>query len=424
MKYLKIQNKGVLPMALFHMMGASTKNKDITKIGEFGTGLKYAMAYCGRTNTSLTVFLGERKLEFGIKDINIRKVEFRCITINGRNTNLTTSFGEKWEAWMAIREIWCNAIDETKPSKSTVEDNLIGKTGYTTFYIGMTDEITKVVDNWDEHFLVRTDAIYENDDIAIYPSEGKTLKIYKNTILIDSKDQDCLFHYDIKKASINELREYRGSIDQDIAGKLLISNEAVVNNVRNQMNRELRDSSKSSFETNLDYYSWSYMHSEEYIEKVKKLFSGKLYIDKRSSNNSKHGIMITNSLLDTLKRCGLKTTTVHYNSGYGYGGSVYADYEIIPHPRLQERLERHIKRLDLSLSFDVMVPVNGSDTDFVYDNHKIIFNTRLEHVDDREMQAIILSAYILDKDKNYVTMRRLIKGMLGNKSRLRTILQL
>ena len=427
MKYLKIQNKGVIPMSLFFLMGASTKSEDPTSFGEFGTGLKYAISYCARTSTPLIVFLGTKELTFSIKELTIRKSKFNCIYINNRSTNITTKFGETWEAWMAIREIWCNAKDEINPSKEEVleEASTVGKAGYTTFYIGITEEIQKVVDKWDEHFLTRTDILYEDDDIIIYPSDSKALRIYKNSILIYKEGGKCLFHYDLKKAKINELREYKGSISQDIPTKLLASNEKVVEILMGQMNRSCRNSTTSKiFETNLDYYMWSFMREEKYIEKVKELFSGKLYISNRSSNDSKHGVMVSDSLLTTLEKCGLKTLTVHYSSGYGYGGSLSADYELLPHPRLQERLERHLKGLELNFSFDTMTPVNGSDCDFVYKDGKIIFNVRLEHVDDRELQAIILSAYTLEKDKNYVTLKRLIKGVLNNRKRLKTLLQL
>ena len=44
MKYLKIQNKGELDIRLISLMGGSTKTGDTTKIGRFGTGLKYTLS--------------------------------------------------------------------------------------------------------------------------------------------------------------------------------------------------------------------------------------------------------------------------------------------------------------------------------------------------------------------------------------------
>ena len=81
MKYLKIQNKGVLPMSLFFLLGASTKSEDNTKIGEFGTGLKYALAFCARTQTPLTIFLGERELKIEVRPLKVRSRVFNCVFI-------------------------------------------------------------------------------------------------------------------------------------------------------------------------------------------------------------------------------------------------------------------------------------------------------------------------------------------------------
>ena len=48
MKYLKIQNKGELDIRLVALMGGSTKTNDRYKIGKFGTGLKYTLAFLFR----------------------------------------------------------------------------------------------------------------------------------------------------------------------------------------------------------------------------------------------------------------------------------------------------------------------------------------------------------------------------------------
>ena len=62
MKYLKIVNKGEIYEKAFTLIGASTKRGDDSKIGFFGSGLKYAMAVLLRneihfkTGNSTTVY--------------------------------------------------------------------------------------------------------------------------------------------------------------------------------------------------------------------------------------------------------------------------------------------------------------------------------------------------------------------------------
>lgn len=425
MKYLMIENKGVLPQSLFFLIGASTKSEDSSKFGEFGTGLKYAISYCARTETNLKMFLGVREVVLSTQEKIVKNNKFTCIFLNSKNTNLTTKFGETWQAWMALRELWCNAIDETKPKKEIVEEEGVkARPGYTRFFVSITEDIQKVLDSWEDHFLTRTDALYEDEDIVIYPSLDKKLRIYKNTILISAREQDSLFHYDLKKAEINELREYTGSLSYEAPIKLMTSNKKVIEILLSSMNSSLRSEDKKRiFEHNLEYDNWRIDYDGN-LDKIKELFTGNLYISNKSSRDSKYGIMVTDSLLKVLEKAGLKTRIVHYSSGYGYYGSTYADYELVPHPRLEEKIEKILEESNLSIPFDTIVPVNGSDFDFLYKDKKVLFNTKLEYTDDRELKAIIMSAYIIEKDKNYLTLKRVIKTLLSNKKRLKAILGL
>jgi len=47
-KYILIQNDGEIETNSFELIGASTKRDDKTKIGFFGSGLKYSIAYMMR----------------------------------------------------------------------------------------------------------------------------------------------------------------------------------------------------------------------------------------------------------------------------------------------------------------------------------------------------------------------------------------
>ena len=59
MRYLKIQNNGLLDIRLVALMGGTTKSKDTFKIGQFGTGLKYTLAFLYRNNIDFKVFVGQ-----------------------------------------------------------------------------------------------------------------------------------------------------------------------------------------------------------------------------------------------------------------------------------------------------------------------------------------------------------------------------
>ncbi len=72
MKHLIISNKGLLDITLLKLMGASTKTEDTSKIGQFGTGLKYAISYLLRTGNNFKFFIGEKEVIFTLKPIIIK----------------------------------------------------------------------------------------------------------------------------------------------------------------------------------------------------------------------------------------------------------------------------------------------------------------------------------------------------------------
>ena len=50
MNYLKIRSKGKIDIEALSLLGASSKRGDETKIGQFGSGNKFAIAYLLRNN--------------------------------------------------------------------------------------------------------------------------------------------------------------------------------------------------------------------------------------------------------------------------------------------------------------------------------------------------------------------------------------
>jgi hypothetical protein len=226
MKYLKIQNNGELDIRLVALMGGTTKANDKYKIGQFGTGLKYTLAFLFRNNLSFKIFCGENEVDVKTEVENIREQNFEIICINGQRTSITTQMGEDWQPWMIIRELWCNALDEGGALRDiTTEAN--GDSGKTTFFIQIDKQIQAVITNWNKYFIHDQQPLFINERHAIYPA-GDHLCIYKQGVLIfEHKELKGVFSYDMKYADINELREYRGAISQPIANCLAEANELV-----------------------------------------------------------------------------------------------------------------------------------------------------------------------------------------------------
>lgn len=218
MKYLQIKNQGELEIQLVALMGGTTKANDKFKIGQFGTGLKYVLAYLIRNNLHFKIFSGETECIITTETEVIRKERFEIICIDGNRTSITTRMGLEWKAWMIIRELWCNALDEGEQAKNEITTFEPVK-GETHFYIQIDSNIQKVLDSWDKFFIHDKKPMFEDDRFAIYPNNDK-LKIYKHGVLIKANKTTSLFSYDIKGATINELREYQGSLNGDITQAL------------------------------------------------------------------------------------------------------------------------------------------------------------------------------------------------------------
>ncbi len=215
MKYLKIQNDGELDIRLVALMGGTTKANDKFKIGQFGTGLKYTLAYLYRNNLDFKIFAGTEEIKLHTEKEFIRGEEFEIICINGNRTSITTKMGEDWLAWMIIRELWCNALDEGG-ALNEITDKPIGTEGKTAFYIQLDSKIQQVVKEWDKYFIHGKTEFFKRSDYKVYPG-GNSLRFYKNGVLIFEKEETpALYSYDIANADINELREYRGIITAPI----------------------------------------------------------------------------------------------------------------------------------------------------------------------------------------------------------------
>lgn len=216
MKYLKIKNDGLLDIRLIYLMGGTTKADDKFKIGQFGTGLKYTLAYMLRNNIDFKIFIGGKEVVLSTINEVIRDTNFEIICIDDQKTSITTNMGLDWKAWMIIRELWCNALDEINPVYEVVTE-ITPEVETTEYYIQLVPDIMDIYNNWDKYFIHGKQPIMETEKFAIYDG-GETLRCYKQGVLIkEVEGKKAIFSYDIKDASLNELREMSYSVQHEIA---------------------------------------------------------------------------------------------------------------------------------------------------------------------------------------------------------------
>lgn len=227
MKYLKISNDGELDIRLVALMGGTTKAKKEHLIGNFGSGLKYTLAFLLRNNLDFKIYSGENLIDIKTDNEVIRDESFDIICINGHRTSITCNMGLDWQAWMIIRELWSNALDEGGQERSVTE-TVVGAAGKTTFYIQVDAQIKEVLDNWNKYFIQDQEPISVTPYHKIYPG-GKFLRLYKQGVLIyEDTERPAMYSYDITHATLNELREFKGSSDFEVTHALAGANSTVV----------------------------------------------------------------------------------------------------------------------------------------------------------------------------------------------------
>jgi hypothetical protein len=255
MKYLKIENNGLLDIRLVALMGGTTKANNQFKIGQFGTGLKYTLAFLFRNNLDFKIFVDDKEVKIGLDREEIAGEVFEIMRINGERTSITTRMGADWEPWMIVRELWCNALDEGGAHNEIVYETK-GIPGKTVFYIQIDKQIEEVLNTWDKYFIHGMEPLWENEYYAIYPTAGQVC-VYKQGVLIhEDKTQKSLFRYDIKTAPINELREYRGTLSYAAYEALVNANEKVISYLMNNINTECFE------KENMDWGYWTKFNQE------------------------------------------------------------------------------------------------------------------------------------------------------------------
>lgn len=208
-KFIRIESKGIIDPQAFILLGASTKRQDDSKIGFFGSGLKYSIAYLLRNKIQFKVFADYNEIKFETKSTGFREQQFDVIHIGGKETSMTTEMGMDWEAWFVIREIYCNALDEGDSNITVVDEtNIVPIEDKTVFYFEVSEQFKVIIDNWDKYFSEnRKDIIYfDVDGNKIFTGGAESL-VYRKGIRCRYIDKEkSLFNYDIANVDINESR--------------------------------------------------------------------------------------------------------------------------------------------------------------------------------------------------------------------------
>lgn len=280
MGHLIIESKGEIDINVFSIIGASTKTEDDTKIGEFGSGLNYAIAILLRLDIPFKVFSGTEQIDIATQTQIIREKEFSIITVNGKSTGIATTLGKDWQPWMAIREIYSNAIDEKEYNviKTDESVDIKGKEGWTRFYIDVqNNELTDVVKNWKLYFCNETPVAYREEKegkvTSVYYADTDGLVVFKNGIRVyHDPSSISVFNYNFSDIQINEMRMVSDTYDLRVRIKNVICNAPT-----NLIQYFLENATENSFESYLNYDNAVFDKSWEEISNKTHLISENYY---------------------------------------------------------------------------------------------------------------------------------------------------
>lgn len=256
MKFLTFKNDGLLDVMGLLLMGASTKRGNKEKIGEYGTGWKYALATLFRNRIPVHIYIDGVEVKIETYPVILQNdkanTEFSAFKIDGKEAYFTTEMGPDWKVWMGIREIYCNCLDQKHSVVSTDDGTGLAPYGKTLVAIGITEEVESIIDHWMEYFCFeRTDDVFEiPGKLKIYKKyySGPSIIYRKGIKVAESKKPGC-FDYDFHHVPINEIREADFSDVTVILKEHLLSdaNAEVINAIL---------ASKGTWEKDLNFYTW------------------------------------------------------------------------------------------------------------------------------------------------------------------------
>lgn len=207
MTYLKIVNDGLIEIEDLTLIGSSTKRGVAGKIGEFGSGNKFSLAWYFRNNCVPIVFRGTEQLKIDTKVVLHRDTPVQVITVEGIDTSITTNMGPKWSGWMALRETVSNAIDEGGFSLRTVYNpDMTGEEDKTIYYIPMNSELEKVVSNFNHYFSMDRTPLFSNECGQIFERVSDNFNLYRQGIRCFDSSRRVNFDINLFDIEINESR--------------------------------------------------------------------------------------------------------------------------------------------------------------------------------------------------------------------------
>lgn len=218
-------------------MGDSSKRGDESTLGQFDSGLKYAIALLLRNNVNMSIktydddgLLNVYTFSTSVKKcsnthkqkelIDVNYIDYSDDTSGVIETGFALQMGYNWSLWMALRELYSNMLDEKGSIWEEQDDFMIG---FGTVITLEFDESNGFFEVWkNKHLYINQEKpLYEvSSSVECLENKENYLRIYKQNILVyEDKDRPSRFAWNIKFGDIDERRILSNlySVEQNIA---------------------------------------------------------------------------------------------------------------------------------------------------------------------------------------------------------------
>jgi hypothetical protein len=258
-----IKNNGLVDVEAFTLLGASTKRDEKNKIGMFGSGNKYAIAYFIRNGYKVRIFRGHEEIIISTVEKTFKEKTFKVICFNGKETSITTETGPEWTFWQSMRELYSNAIDEGGERIYRAEKYELVR-GVTTIAVkdNGTETMKNFLDNIEDYFVVEKPWAFKNTSGCLFLDDPEKTVIYRKGIrcMTDEEVGAFLFSYNFNSLQISESRIYSSSLGlRDAIYRLLCScdvPEIIQRYLRLVVNNNSIESDGFGFETHIFSDTW------------------------------------------------------------------------------------------------------------------------------------------------------------------------
>lgn len=229
MNKIVFQNKGVIDSRVIRSFGVSIKEEKpdgSSAIGQFGTGLKYAIAVLLRHGCSVSIYSGEDIWLFEKRPDTLRGKEFEFVvmrTSEGEEYDLgfTTELGKKWELWMAYRELFCNAKDESGDVHVSDED-VFPEPDITKVVV--TGKAFEEVHGKKKEYFISGEPKWKLSSLEIYATPST--KIFYQGVLVYELDRPAMFTYNLlsgveltEDRTVKHIHFVKSSIESAVAAE-------------------------------------------------------------------------------------------------------------------------------------------------------------------------------------------------------------